>query len=235
MGFGILFIGYILTFVMSLVSIGYLVELVGALLMIYAFTKLSEYNSSFKFTFAAAIPLVITAVAITVINFMGLSGYDLSDHIITKFVVPNCKIVFNFIFHAMLFYAVADIAKDTECPRIRTAAYRNMIIYSLYFVLQIFVQMPFVLNDQNVFRVIGIFGNALWILWLLLDGIMIFSCYMHICDSEDTQMSARPSRFSVINKLRREFDEKEQRAREADYRYKQEKSERRKSRKNKKK
>lgn len=235
MGFGILFIGYILTFVMSLVSVGYLVELVGALLMIYAFTKLSEYNSNFKYTFFASIPLVITALAVTVINLTGLSGYDLSDHIVTKLVIPNCKIVFNFIFHAMLFYAVSEIAKETECRRIRTAAYRNLIIYSLYFILQIFVQMPFVLNDLNVFRVVGIFGNALWILWLLLDGILIFSCYMHICDSEDMQMSAKPSRFSVINKLRQDFDEKEQRAREADYLYKQERAERRKNRKNKKK
>ena len=235
MGFGILFIGYILTFLMSFVSYGYFFELIGALLMVYAFTKLSEYNSKFKFAFVAALPLVITALAITVINLMGISGYDLSDHILTKTILPNCKIYFNAVFHATMFFAVSDIAIDTECPRIRNAAYRNMIIYGVYFVLQIVVQMPFVLGDRNIFRAVGIIGNALWLLWLALDGIMLFSCYMQICDSDDTEMKAKPSKFAAINQLRRDFDEKEQRAREADYRYKSERAERRKNKKNRKK
>ena len=62
MGFGIFFIGYILTFVLSIASYGYVFEFLGYLVMLFAMTKLWEYNAKFKFPFFAAIPLILISV-----------------------------------------------------------------------------------------------------------------------------------------------------------------------------
>ena len=62
MGFGILFIGYILAFLMKIIPYGYIFELTGILLMIYAFTKLAEYHKYFKYAFFAAIAMILLAV-----------------------------------------------------------------------------------------------------------------------------------------------------------------------------
>ncbi len=230
MGFGILFIGYVLAFFMSMTSYGYFFELVGVLLMVYSFTKLSEYNRKFKYAFLSAVLLALAAVYSVVVNIAVMVGYESFKNIFSETVFPLCKVFLNAVFHLLLFYSIADIAKDTEMRKIRSAAYRNMIFYGIYFVLQLVFLIPF-MSRGNIGAVLGIAGNVLWISWVILDAIMIFSCYMNICDEGDTEMKAKPSRFAFINNIREEFDRRETKAREADKRYMQERSEKRKNKK----
>ena len=229
MGFGILFIGYVLTFLMKIIPYGYVFEIVGLLIMLYAFTKLSEYERTFKYPFFASFLLVALAIYNTCIMF-GLSALD---NIFYASFYPPIKTVCDAVFHALLFVAVARIAKDTEVNKIQTAAYRNMIIYGLYFVLQMLISVPFFAKGEAG-KIVGMCGNILWLSWVVLDSIMIFSAYMNICDENDGDMSAKPSRFAFINKMREEFDKKESKARKADMEYIQKKAEKRKEKRRKK-
>ncbi len=234
MGFGMLFVGYILTFLFVLTPFGYFFKLLGTALMAYSFTKLTEYNKSFKYAFFAAIPLFLIALVSTGINLaaMLIAGFVPNSVLLT--VVSCSEAIFNLVFHVILLSAVADIAKETGVTKIRTAAYRNMIIYGLYFVLQLAILLPFISQNEMAEKIINLSGNIVWISWVVLIGIMLFSCYMRICDENDTEMNAKPSRFAFINKFRAEFERKETKAREDDKRYFNEKAEKRKNKKNKK-
>ena len=231
MGFGILFVGYILAFFMMLVTYGYFFELLGVLLMLYAFTKLSDYNANFKLAFIATLPLLLLSLATTGLNVSGFFGYDFSKSIFTTVVIPYCRIAFNLVFHGALFYAVGDIARETECNGIKASAYRNAVVYAMYFVLQLIVYIPAVSANETLFTSLGMCGNVLWLCWVALDAVMLFSCYMKICDESDEEMKAKPSKIGFVNKLRDDFDSKEKRAREADVRYRRERAERKKKRK----
>ena len=52
----------------------------------------------------------------------------------------------------------------------------------------------------------------LYFVCIILNLVLIFSCYSRICDENDVDMARKPSRFAFVNKLR---GESEQRQREA--------------------
>ncbi|MBE6600132.1 MAG: hypothetical protein E7640_02855 [Ruminococcaceae bacterium] len=223
MGFGTLFVGYILTYLFVLTPFGYLFELVGSALMLYAMTKLTEYNKNFRYSFFAAIPVVLIALFSSVINSVDMLGVTFIPPEMLILVVAYAKAVFNLLFHIALLTAVADIARETGCGKIRTAAYRNLIIYAFYFVLFIVSNLSVIQANETAYSLIALAGNIFWLAWVILNGTMLYSCYMRICDENDTEMKAKTSRFSFINKFREEFDRRENKAREADRRFYKEK------------
>ena len=186
MGFGTLFVGYILTYLFVLTPFGYFFELVGTALMLYAMTKLTEYNKNFRYAFFAAIPIMLIALFSSVINSVDMLGATFTPPEMLILVVAYAKAVFNLLFHVTLLTAVADIARETGCGKIRTAAYRNLIIYALYFLLFIVSNLSVVRANENVYSVLALAGNIVWLAWVILNGVMLYSCYMRICDENDT-------------------------------------------------
>ena len=75
MGFGLLILGYFLTFAFTISQAYFFADVIGALVMLYAFTKLSEYNRYFRG--AAAAGMLFTLLALT-------SGVLLSMHMLTS-------------------------------------------------------------------------------------------------------------------------------------------------------
>ena len=225
MGFGILFIGYILAFLMKIIPYGYIFELTGILLMIYAFTKLSEYHKYFKYAFIASVAMLLP----TIYNLLIMFGVAALNNEFYKSAFPAIKTIIDAAFHASLYLSIASIAKETGVTKIQTASYRNMIFYGLFFSLQIISSV--IKFEDNVAVVIGMCGNALWLGWLILNSIMIFSAYKNICDENDEDMAVKPSRFAFINDLRAEYDRREQKARKEDFEYIRNKKEKRKNKK----
>ena len=232
MGFGILFIGYFLTFLMNRITYGYFFELLGILIILYASTKLIEYEKKFKYLFLSTIFLALLSCYFVFAN-VSVAALGWNHPFFTRFAnaYEFLKIFADVIFHVSLCFSVASIAQDTGCAKIRIAAYRNTVFYGLYFVCLILARIPAIQAISTAATVIGITSVLLWLSWLTLNAIMIFSCYMHICDENDVGMEAKPSRFALINKMRKDFDEKEMRARAADAEYLRKKSENRKSKK----
>ena len=233
MGFGILFIGYILSFVMNIISYGYYFELIGLLLVLYASIKLMEYDKKFVYLLFSAIFLVLISVYSVITNTasnIGL-GWDIPKALGT--VAEYLKIFGDAVLHAALCVSVANISHDTGCKKIQIAAYRNTLFYALYFVCRLVIRIPKIAANETVAPIIGFAGNCLWLVWVAFNAIMLFSCYMNICDESDTEMTAKPSRFEFINKMRSDFDEKEARARRADAEYLREKAEKRRNKKKK--
>jgi hypothetical protein len=57
--------------------------------------------------------------------------------------------------------------------------------------------------------------------WIILDVVLLVSCYARICDESDVDMPYKKSRFAFINKL----NEKEQKASEENAAYAKQKME----------
>ena len=54
MGFGLLLTGYLMTYLLSLSSYGAFPAIIGCVIMLYALTKLIEYEPGFRYAFYAA-------------------------------------------------------------------------------------------------------------------------------------------------------------------------------------
>ena len=201
MGFGLLFIGYLATYLLSISGhYGYYPAIVGCFLMLYALSKLVEYEPNFKKAFFAALLLT---VSVGTLLFGEISSYFGSEFTQLNNVAHYVKIAADILYHAALLYAVAKIARSTELPKIERAAWRNLIISSLFFVTEI---VETALPNVYVFFATVI----LWLSALLLNSVMLMSCYMRICPEGDEDLPQKPSRFAFINKFRESYDKREQ-------------------------
>jgi len=238
MGFGLLFIGYIATYLLYLAGgYGCFPAMIGCFVMLYALTKIAEYEPRFKYAFFAVIPLTICWGYFAAIEIAALFGGILPGFLSwggTKNTVIYIKTFFDLVYHVALLTSIAKIAEDTGISKTRTAAFRNLIIYAIFFVAEIIDHFTPVTSEYSLYIFLAVM--FLWLAGLVLNGICIFSCYMKICDEGDLEMEAKPSRFKIINDLRAEYDRREKKAQKENREYHIEKLKKRaERRKNKKK
>ena len=224
MGFGLIFIGYLLTFLLSLAGgYGCYPALVGCFVLLYAQTKLTEYEQSFKYSFFATIPMSLCALFDVL-----MSGAELMETTLpgflgwaeTEVAIRYADMIFKLAFHALLLLAVARIAADTGLDRVNRAANRNLVVYVVYFALAaIAAMLP---AGLEIAPYIFIAQFVLYLTCAVLNATTLFSCYMHICDEGDQDMKAKPSRFESVNRWREEFDRREEKARRASLEYRAE-------------
>ena len=222
MGFGLLLMGYFLGMVMSLNIFGAFFRLAGFALAAYAARKLSDYHKGFSFlTLASIISVAVSALG----AISSLSAFLYDNMIIAeKLIGDGLATAFGYarygaelVFTVALCVAISLIAKETGEIKLRYVAIRNLALYCVYFVLQIICWLPHeyvgtLLQITALPAVAQLAGFAL----ILLNLLMIFSCYRRICDESDVDMPQKPSRFEFVNQMRAEREEKEK-ARQAKF------------------
>ena len=222
MGFGLLLMGYFLGMVMSLNIFGAFFRLAGFALAAYAARKLSDYHKGFSFlTLASIISVAVSALG----AISSLSAFLYDNMIIAeKLIGDGLATAFGYarygaelVFTVALCVAISLIAKETGEIKLRYVAIRNLALYCVYFVLQIICWFPHeyvgtLLQITALPAVAQLAGFAL----ILLNLLMIFSCYRRICDESDVDMPQKPSRFEFVNQMRAEREEKEK-ARQAKF------------------
>lgn len=222
MGFGLLLMGYFLGMVMSLNIFGAFFRLAGFALAAYAARKLSDYHKGFSFLTLAS----MLSIAVSVLGAISSLSAFLYDNMIIaeKLIGDGLATAFGYarygaelVFTVALCVAISLIAKETGEIKLRYVAIRNLALYCVYFVLQIICWLPHeyvgtLLQITALPAVAQLAGFAL----ILLNLLMIFSCYRRICDESDVDMPQKPSRFEFVNQMRAEREEKEK-ARQAKF------------------
>ena len=229
MGFGLLFIGYFIATLMSINVAGAFIRIVGYGVIFFAASKLNKYNRMFTYLQLATTLMLGVSVLIAAADIFGFL-YD--EMMISKNVFPSSfkyamgivETCASVVFNGAMLYAIRAIAKETEVEKIAVSAVRNFIFICVYFILNIIAYLPFSFTKEYA----SVFGLPVWLLYfalIILNLILIYSCYAKICDENDVEMLRKPSRFSFVNKMRSEMDEKEQRAMEKTKEYKLQKQE----------
>ncbi len=225
MGFGLLFIGYLLTFLLSIAGgYGAFPAIGGCIVMLYAMTKLIDYEPRFKYAFFSLIPLALCVafeLSAVLSSMMGSYLPGFLGWTITDKIVKYANFAFEMVFHVAMLSAVAKIAADTGVEKTSRAAWRNLIIYGVYFsagVVSSFLPgtlpaAPYILKAQL----------ALQLLCIVINSVALFSCYMRICDEGDQDMKAKPSRFGFVNRFREAYDRREENARKTQREYREKK------------
>ena len=222
MGFGLLLMGYFLGMVMSLNIFGAFFRLAGFTLATYAARKLSDYHKGFSFLTLAS----MLSVGVSVLGAISSLSAFLYDNMIIaeKLIGDGLATAFGYarygaelVFTVALCVAISLIAKETGEIKLRYVAIRNLALYCVYFVLQIICWLPHeyvgtLLQITALPAVAQLAGFAL----ILLNLLMIFSCYRRICDESDVDMPQKPSKFEFVNQMRAEREEKEK-ARQAKF------------------
>ncbi len=215
MGFGWLFFGYFNATIMAITPVGFLMRPVGYACMLYALYKLKDYHRDFWYPLFGSAGMLLLSLPLMIHGFFHVFSED------TVFTLGYVEMIGSFVFHALLLWGIRAIAKQTEVEKISFAATRNFVFFGVYNLLYVIGKLPFSFAEQYA-RLVSIPVLLLYVACLVLNLVLIFSCYAKICDVEDEDMAVKPSRFAFINKMRAETEKRraekaaiyEQRARE---------------------
>ncbi len=222
---------------MSVNSYGFLFRFVGFVIIQIALTKLVEYNKSFR------IPLIASGMMIVCSLYSCISGISvlLYDEMLIERAIFSSEearhalgefdMALEFFFTASLAFAIRAIARETEEEKIAFAAIRNFVFFCVYYALYGIALLPFDFREDYV-KYFSLPVVLLYFGCIILNLILIFKCYMRICDEADVDMARKPSRFAFVNKLREESDRREQRAIDRSREYADQKRQKKENKKN---
>ena len=218
MGFGLLLIGYFTAAVMSLNTLSGVFAFLGYIIMAFAAKKLSQYNSKFLLLLASSI---FMALLCAFNAFCDVSAFLYNNLLISQSLVPtgvadaalNIRLVLELVFVGVLCYCIRNIAKETGAEKISYAAARNFVFFCISFVLQAIVWLSSQTQSEALLDFVTGTALPVWMVIItlfcvLLNCVMLFSCYSKICDADDVEMPQKPSRFAFINRKREQREQK---------------------------
>lgn len=216
---------------MSVNQYGFVFRLIGFALMLLALTRLKKYNKAFDYTLIACGLMGLTSLLLALAG-IGDILYDLliiDQKILegSRDIISGVDMVAELIFHGALAWGIRAIAKETEEEKIAFAAVRNLVFLCVYYVLYGIALLPFDFTVDYV-KSFSMPVVLLYFACIVLNLIMLFKCYVRICDEADVDMARKPSRFEFINRLRAESDRREEKAQRTMREYKESKMKRRK-------
>ena len=196
MGFGLLFIGYFVTYVMSYVFIP---KLLGCILMLLGVLKLSAYDLKFKKCIPVLGAMSITSAFMLVnsaLQYFNITALVINDVLLNSVSVADELLGLGF--HAFLLLAINNIARDTGLEKLCFKAMRNLL---LVFVAEIAWFAVLIFSDTSANQVIFWIAIGLRIIWIVLDLILLVSCYRLICDESDVDMPDKEVNIPVIKQM----------------------------------
>ncbi|MBE6546021.1 MAG: DUF1090 domain-containing protein [Ruminococcaceae bacterium] len=231
MGFGWLFVGYFVANFMSLHQFGAIFRMIGYGMMLGASVRLCRYHRSF---------LGLEILSLLMVLLCGVLSLGNAELFAQEFLLKELTLLPETVYtvfghgeqwlmlalQAALLWAIRSIAVDIGVPKIAVSATRNFIFVCMYYVVYAISLLPIPMPSV-VSATVAIIAWILFFAWMILNQILLFSCYAKICDEDDVEMEQKPSRFAFVNQFRREVEQKEQKAREADALYREEKQKKR--------
>lgn len=212
MGFGWLFIGYFMATLMSINMFGSYFRLLGYCIILFSSAKLRKYNRSFGYMSIASVLMIAVSLLLVTADIssylyelMILDSNLLGESF--KTVVGYIEMSVTFIFNGAMLYAIRAIAIDTDVPKISVSAVRNFVFVCIYYILNLLPYLPFKIFD-DFGKYFAAPALLLYFAWIILNLILIYSCYARICDENDVDMEVKPSRFAFVNRMRQKSEER---------------------------
>ena len=200
--------------------------------------KLRKYHRSFEFFVLGTIGMILVSALLV---FSDVSGYLYSNLVIDsvwiseggRTVIGYAEQGSSFLFHAALLFAIRKLALETEVNKIAVNAVRNFVFICFYYFVYLLSFLP-IASVQACVGELALIAWVIYLAWIVLDLVLIFSCYAQICDESDQDMKQKPSRFAFVNRFREELDRRQQKAFEESQVYRKQTQEQKKKRRKKK-
>lgn len=200
MGFGILFFGYFITFLLSLNAYGPIFALIGNYIIFTALQKLSEYKQNIS----RCIPFLLLMAICNL--FSSVEVLFSADFGIAKTIIETVSLTSTLLFNIFLFLSLLSLGEDTEVEEVKSSAKANIALVIAYFAVN--VLLIFSVGNKYILLV----GLLLRLLFPLFALALIYKCFRFICDPDDLDMPTKPSRFNFINKMHERQAQKEKEA-----------------------
>ncbi|MBR5445571.1 MAG: hypothetical protein IKV57_05590 [Clostridia bacterium] len=205
MGFGLLILGYFLTFAFNISQAYFFADVIGALILLYAFTKLSEYNLHFRS--AAVAGVVFTLLAMT-------GGVLVSLHMLTTegifdILLDCAKSASALVMHIYMFLGTKGIAQGADCMGLAEKAMRNLVLTVTYYVLY-FLTVLLSPAVPALVSYVSFLVYLYFLVCLVLNILLFHTCFGMLYPAEGDPMENRRSKIPLFNKISDAFDRVEE-------------------------
>ena len=202
MGFGLIFLGYIFT----VFDMGFMVNealsvfvckilcCAGYGLLIAGLIKFSRYSQTAKralFAFIVQLILHTGDAAVQGLWHFGAADDRLMADIMT-WLFPLIA-AFYALSHILLFFALRQTAKETECPKVEKRAVSSISLTAAFCILNIALALPFSFPDYMT-----VIRYALFLIVTAANAVALYSAYMWIC--LDTDLEKEKTMMAKWNK-----------------------------------
>lgn len=201
MGFGILFFGYFIMFAFSISQVYFFMDIIGAVVVIYAFSKLSEYNRYFVHAMWGCLAFLLLC-AVNAASLM-FDLYDPAGNI--ALAVNIAKAVAACAMHIPMFLGTRGISLGADAAKLVRTSERNLTLTMIYYVLYLVVLAASPLlggATQYVSTVVYLYS----IVCIFLNLVLFYKCFGILCPADEDENEKKRSRFVFINKISDKLD-----------------------------
>lgn len=215
MGFGLLLIGYFLSFAMALSGSSYFIDIAGGFLMSYALLKLAEFSDKFKRSVPYSLAFTIASFAVSMISLLSLGE-------LASLAAGTIRAVTVLLLHLYMLIALEDMAKGADDEKLAQKSRRNLIIVIGYFALFGILTLCEIFFDDTLKIYSEAFLYLYRVTWLVLNLLLLHSAYAKLyIEGTEERFAELPrfkeSRFKIINKIRKSYYESQKKALEENY------------------
>ena len=201
MGYGLVLLGYSLTFFVSLSLYGWVVRLLGYVVMAYGLYKLRDYFPSYALSLFTVLALFLVGLGEAGCELAALFGAEGIEGIktVVYYIRDGLVLVFHIFFLISCYIAFGVVGLEDKRVSAVTDIFAVVLGYVLY-----------------VLAALGVIGANIsllaQIIWMIMVFVLILSCYMRICPEGDENMPRRESKIGFINKFSEALEKRENEA-----------------------
>lgn len=197
MGFGTLFFGYFVMFAFSLSKVYFFADVVGALITIYAFTKLAKYNRWYNSAMISCLAFLVLCTVNAVSLMWKLYP---SDGAVDRLVDVG-KAAAACVTHVFLFLGAKGIALGAGAEKLAKAASSGLVRTGVYYAVSLaWIPLSLLFSDELTAKV-GAVVYLYWIVCLVMNLWFLYRCFGILCPADENEDEVKPSRFAIINKM----------------------------------
>ncbi len=192
MGFGILFIGYFITYIGALViPISNFTYVLGAGVILYSLKNLIKENKMFLASAILSGILELLSIAILILEFFAPSSTISS-------VLSTIQGVSFSALNIILLIAIFLIAKQVGAPKIQSKAIVNLVVSVISFTLLVISVL--VINSSLAVRCFYVSYLAS-VIYSIFGLVAVFNCYASICYEGDENMEKEATGIKPLDFL----------------------------------
>ncbi|MBQ8311113.1 MAG: hypothetical protein IJX80_08905 [Clostridia bacterium] len=203
MGFGYLFLGYLVSFFLYMtvqaLGIGSLALLVGYAMMFYGLYLLRHYHAAFASAKWMLVPLLamgLYRVAEDIVTLFLVSLPFVNDTV--KAAVDWISFMLLIVFQLAMLYGIRMLADSIELKKISGAAVRNSIFVGVYAVLYLCGSLPL---GETIKPYLTLSVTLLNLVFVVCNLALLVSCMKNICREGEEQIEPKRSRFAWVNRM----------------------------------
>ena len=203
MGYGLVLIGYILTFFTSLTLYGWLMRLLGYLVMAYGFYKLKDYFPSYKLSLFSLLAIFLVGLGEAGCEIAKMIGVAAESVDPVKNIICYTRDGMIFVFHMFFLISTCIAFGVVGMNEKKVSAVTDICAVTVGYVFYILAALGVV--EANV-------AFFVQLIWTAMVTILILGCYMRICPEGDEDMPRRESKIGFINRFSEALEKRENEA-----------------------